>query len=331
MIRELHKRNVENINLCIRGVISFVMAAFILCATTFPGRADEPRSCSTVRIAEAGWSDNAAANGISATILEGMGYKTEIPLLSIAMAYVSMRNNKIDVFLGNWDPAGMGTIQPFLADGSVKQIAVNLSGGHFTFAVPEYTWKEGLQSFEDLKKWGPRLDNKIYGLESGNAGNLLTLNAIKHDLFGLSQFHLVESSEQGMLGTVDRMIRQHKPVVFLGWEPHPMNERFAMHYLSGGSSIFGADNGSVVHTVVRKGYESECPNVVRLFEQLHFSISAENTLMGEIRDKHEAPKAAALVWLKAHPENLEPWLDQVTTLDGKPALPAVRAFLGLSH
>ncbi|NHO55298.1 glycine/betaine ABC transporter substrate-binding protein [Acetobacter estunensis] len=314
----------------IRGFISCFLAALVLLITTLPANADEAASCSTVRIAEAGWSDNAAANGIAATVLAGMGYKTDIPLLSIAMTYVSMRNRRIDVFMGNWDPAGMGTIKPFLADGSVKQIGVNLSGGHFTLAVPEYTWKEGLQTFDDLKKWAPKLDDKIYGLESGNAGNLLILNGMKHDLFGLSQFRLVESSEEGMLGTVDRMIRNHQPVVFLGWEPHPMNNRFAMRYLSGGSSIFGPDNGSVVHTVIRKGYDSECPNVTRFFEQLRFSIPTENTLMGEIRDKHESPKDAALAWLKAHPENLEPWLDQVTTRDGTPALPAVKSFLGLS-
>ncbi len=41
--------------------------------------------------------------------------------------------------------------------------------------------------------------------------------------FGLGSFKLVASSEAGMLVTVERAAREKKPVVFLAWEPHPMN------------------------------------------------------------------------------------------------------------
>lgn len=300
------------------------------CGIVEPVLANDPASCSPVRIAETGWSDNAAVNGVTAVILEGLSYKTEIPLLSRAMTYVAMRTRKIDVFLGDWNPAGTEAIKPFLANGSVKQIAVNLSGGHFTLAVPEYTWQEGLQSFSDLQKWAGRLDNKIYGLESGNGGNELILNAIKKNEFDLSSFKLVESSEEAMLGTVDRMIQKHLPVVFLGWEPHPMNQRFKIKYLSGGDSVFGPDMGSSVHTVVRKDYENECPNVAGFLKRMRFSIDMENTLMSEIKEKHETPKDAARAWLVAHPAEWQPWLDQVTDRDGNPAVSTLQKYLGLT-
>jgi glycine betaine/proline transport system substrate-binding protein len=37
---------------------------------------------------------------------------------------------------------------------------------------------------------------------------------------------------------------------------------------------------------------------------------------------------AAKKWLKAHEDALGPWLDGVTTIDGKPGLDAVKASLG---
>ena len=46
---------------------------------------------------------------------------------------------------------------------------------------------------------------------------------IKDNKFGLKNFELVESSEQGMLAQVERATKRKEPIVFLGWEPHPMN------------------------------------------------------------------------------------------------------------
>jgi glycine betaine/proline transport system substrate-binding protein len=51
--------------------------------------------------------------------------------------------------------------------------------------------------------------------------------------------------------------------------------------------------------------------------------------MGAILNDGEAPEDAAEAWLKANPGVLETWLDGVTTLDGAPGLPAVKAALGL--
>jgi glycine betaine/proline transport system substrate-binding protein len=62
---------------------------------------------------------------------------------------------------------------------------------------------------------------------------------IKQNLFGLGTFKLIESSEQGMLAEVERAVRAQLPIVFLGCDPHPMNMRFNMRYLSGGDAVFG--------------------------------------------------------------------------------------------
>ena len=61
--------------------------------------------------------------------------------------------------------------------------------------------------------------------------------------YGAGGFKLVESSEAGMLVTVERAIREKKWVVFLGWEPHPMNIQISMNYLSGGDASFGPNYG----------------------------------------------------------------------------------------
>jgi glycine betaine/proline transport system substrate-binding protein len=92
------------------------------------------------------------------------------------------------------------------------------------------------------------LDSAIYGIEPGAAANRLVLGMIKTDTFGLGRFRLIESSEQGMLAEVERAYRNRKPLVFVGWEPHPMNLRFKIQYLAGGDAAFGPGVGESLST-----------------------------------------------------------------------------------
>ena len=153
---------------------------------------------------------------------------------------------------------------------------------------------------------------------------------IDQDKFGLGGFELVESSEAGMLSAVQKAVGSKEDVVFLGWEPHPMNAKIDMKYLTGGDEVFGPNfGGATVHTNVRAGYTQECPNVGKLLTNLIFSLQMENEIMGSILDEGAEPKAAATEWLKAHPDAVTPWLQGVTTFDGGDATAAVKSALGI--
>ncbi len=156
------------------------------------------------------------------------------------------------------------------------------------------------------------------------------LDLIKKDTDGLKGFQLVESSEQGMLSEVQRATSHKEDVVFLGWAPHPMNVNFKIQYLTGGDASFGTNlGGAVVYTNELAGWAEQCPNAAKLIKQLIFTVDIENLVMNKIlTDGMEGPKAAD-AWLKTNPPQLGPWLDGVTTFDGKPGLPAVKASLGL--
>jgi len=196
--------------------------------------------------------------------------------------------------------------------------------------VPSYLADKGLTSFRDIAEFETQLDGEIYGIEPGNDGNRLIREMIENDTFGLGGFELVESSEQGMLAEVRRAVDDQEPIVFLGWEPHPMNAEFDMTYLAGGDDIFGPNyGGATVYTNVRAGLTEECPNLGALLENLVFSLAMENEIMAGILQEGETAEAAAEAWLTAHPGVLEDWLAGVETVDGEPGLPAVRDHLGL--
>jgi len=307
-------------------------AAFVVAAGTvgLAAQAAEPASCKTVRFSDVGWTDITATTAATSTVLRGLGYEPKAQVLSVPVTYASMKNKDIDIFLGNWMPTMEADLAPYRDDGSVDVLGVNLEGAKYTLAVPKHVADAGLKDFADIAKFRDKLDGKIYGIEPGNDGNRLIQQMIDDGAFGLKGFSVVESSEQGMLSQVGRAVKRKEWVVFLGWEPHPMNANFDMAYLSGGDDWFGPDfGGATVHTNVRKGYASECTNVGKLLKNLKFSLKMENEIMGAILNDGQDPDDAAAAWLKQNPGVLDGWLAGVATADGGEGLPAVRKSLGL--
>ncbi|WP_118137904.1 choline ABC transporter substrate-binding protein [Oceanicella sp. SM1341] len=306
------------------------LASGLAACLALPAFAADPESCGTVRFSDVGWTDITATTGVASVLLEALGYEPDVKILSVPVTYASMEKGDIDVFLGNWMPTMEGDIAKYREAGTVDTVRENLEGAKYTLAVNDAAAALGIKDFADIAAHADELDGKIYGIEPGNDGNRLILDMIGKDAFGLKDFEIVESSEQGMLAQVERMTDREEPIVFLGWEPHPMNANFDMSYLTGGDDYFGPDlGGATVYTNTRAGYVAECPNVGKLLENLKFSLPMENEIMGAILDDGEDPEAAASAWLAANPDTLEPWLDGVTTIDGGDAMAAVKEELGL--
>jgi glycine betaine/proline transport system substrate-binding protein len=301
-------------------------AAFVFLAGASAAAAD----CDTVNFSDVGWTDITATTAATTVILEAIGYETDIKVLSVPVTYTSLAEGDIDVFLGNWMPTMEGDIAPYRDAGTVDTVRANLEGAKYTLAVNKAAADLGIADFSDIAANADALDAKIYGIEPGNDGNRLIQSMIDEGAFGLNGFEVVESSEQGMLAQVQRADRRGEPVVFLGWEPHPMNANFEMSYLTGGDDWFGPDlGGATVYTNTTAGYSEACPNLGKFLSNLEFSLAMENEIMGAILNDGEDPADAATAWLTANPDVALTWVEGVTTKDGGDAGEAVRAALGM--
>jgi len=308
-------------------IMTLAMTAGLL-STFTTAWAGDPESCKAVRFSDVGWTDITSTTAVASAILEALGYAPESKLLSIPVTYTSMRNKDIDVYLGDWQPSMETDRKPFLDDKSIEVFGPNLTGAKYTFAVPDYVAAAGVKDFADLQKFADKFDRKIFGIEPGNNGNRMITDMIEKKAFGLGEWELVESSEQGMLAEVGRAIEDKQWIVFLGWAPHPMNSVYKIDYLSGGDDYFGPNyGGAEIYTDIRAGYAEECPNAAKFVTNLRFTLEMENEIMGAILNDGKDAKVAATEWLKAHPDVVKPWLDGVTAWDGKPAAEAVDRFL----
>jgi glycine betaine/proline transport system substrate-binding protein len=163
-------------------------------------------------------------------------------------------------------PTMEADIAPYREAGTVDTVRANLEGAKYTLATNAAGAALGIADFADIAGAADALDAQIYGIEPGNDGNRLIMDMIADNAFGLgdAEFEVVESSEQGMLAQVARATDRDEPIVFLGWEPHPMNANFELTYLTGGDDWFGPDlGGATVYTNTRAGFAAECPNLGR--------------------------------------------------------------------
>ena len=310
-----------------KGSPSLLLAAML--SLPVLAHAAEPAQCQTVNFSDVGWTDITVTTATTSEILKGLGYKPRTTMISVPVTYKSLADGKnMDIFLGNWMPTMENDIKAYRDAGTVETVRANLENAKYTLAVPEALYDKGLKDFADIAKFKDELEGKIYGIEPGNDGNRTIQTLIDKDAFGLKSagFKVAESSEAGMLSQVERATKRGKAIVFLGWEPHPMNTRFKMNYLSGGDDVFGPNyGGATIYTNVRKGYLQECSNVGQLLKNQSFTLDMENKLMDAVLNEGKKPEEAAKAWLKDHPELLDAWLAGVTTRDGKPAIAVAKA------
>jgi len=302
------------------------LAGALVAVSAVAAQAAEPEQCKTVRLADVGWTDNTAQNGLFKTVLKGLGYETKDQVLALPVIMESLKNKDLDIFLDNWMPSNAANVQPYLDAKTLDMLDPNLTGAGYGPVVPGYVAAAGVKDVKDLAANGDKFEKKFYGIEPGNDGNKIVQAKIDDPKNGLQGWTLVESSEQGMLAQAEKSMKKKEWIVFLGWAPHPVMGKMDMVYLTGFESDGFGD--AKIRTLTRPGYSAECSNVGKLLANLKFTLPMESTIMQTIGDGADGEKASA-DWLKANPAVLDAWLAGVSTTDGQDGLPVVKKSLGL--
>ena len=302
------------------------LAGALVAVSAVAAQAAEPEQCKTVRLADVGWTDNTAQNGLFKTVLKGLGYETKDQVLALPVIMESLKNKDLDIFLDNWMPSNAANVQPYLDAKTLDMLDPNLTGAGYGPVVPGYVAAAGVKDVKDLAANGDKFEKKFYGIEPGNDGNKIVQAKIDDPKNGLQGWTLVESSEQGMLAQAEKSMKKKEWIVFLGWAPHPVMGKMDMVYLTGFESDGFGD--AKIRTLTRPGYSAECSNVGKLLANLKFTLPMESAIMQTVGDGADGEKASA-DWLKANPAVLDAWLAGVSTTDGQDGLPVVKKSLGL--
>jgi glycine betaine/proline transport system substrate-binding protein len=283
-------------------IISLLLTSLIISTAS-------ANQCRRIHIGLINWTDIEATTAVTSVLMERLGFRVRSSVQTVPKTLDKLSKGKVDIFLGNWMPSNISTVQPYIDAGSIVKLTTNLVGAKYTLAVPQYVHDAGVKTFQDLTKYADKFSKRIYGLEANNGGNIIIDKIISDNAYGLNDFKLIVTSEKIMLRKLSKHINNKEWIAFLAWEPHPMNVDFDIAYLDGDQQYFGANFGaSTVETLVRKNFTQQCPQAAKLLKNLRFTLSMENELMADIQNNDVDPKTAAWRWMRKNPQQVKEWL-----------------------
>jgi glycine betaine/proline transport system substrate-binding protein len=276
-----------------------------------------------IRFGYVNWPGVTAKTHVAATILNSLGYETEMKMLSIPVVLRGLANKDLDLFLGAWLPTMKSMTEKYFNDGSIVTVTVNLDETIYTLAVPKAAWEAGVKSHADLHNFGDRFGKKIIGIEPGNDGNQIVLNMIRDNTYNLKDWKLIEGSAEAMMIAVGAAIKKKEWVVWLGWSPHWMNLVYDVKYLKDPLKLWGAEP-EIVKTIGRSGLDKDQPNVFKLFQQFRVTPDIQNDWITKYSKEKQKPEDVAKNWIKGNMGVVDQWVYGVTSVDGRRARDAIR-------
>ncbi len=281
-----------------------------------------------VRFGTVDWPEAIAKTHVAATVVEALGYETEIQELSVPGVFEGLESGALDIFVEAWFP----TMQPNLDatdPGSIESVGINLPEATFSVAVNRTACDAGVRSHEDLDRFANRFEEdgqpSIFGIEPGNDGNQVVLDMIENDQYDLGNWKLVESSTNGMLSEVDRRLGDGEWVAWTGWEPHWMNNRYDMCLLEDPEEAWGGQ--SHVETLVNDEFPEQFPELYTFFEQMVVTPEIQRELIDGIDNSGLPPEEFAIQWLRENSDVTDNWLSGIEATDGTDGAEALRNYL----
>lgn len=295
----------------------------------FVAEAKQPK----VRFGYINWPGVTVKTQVAKQLLETLGYKVEATQLQVPATYKALSTGDLDVFLGGWIPTMLSYLEPYFEKGTINKLAINLNETVYRNAVPKYVWDAGVHSLADLDK--PKYRDKFdlndngkpefYGIEPGNEGNKIDIDAIENDTYGLGDWEFISSSTAGMLSQVKEAAKNEDWIVFLGWKPHWMNIEWNLKYLKDPKRIWPEPGKEVVWTLSRTGLKEDMPNVHRFFNQFEVTPAWQSDWIYEYTYAENKPEDVAETWIKNHLDAVDLMVYGVESVDGKRARDVIRA------
>ena len=252
----------------------------------------------TIRIATTPWDSEKASSNVLAQALRQHGYKVELTSLDNSIMWQSIANGQADVSVSAWLPM-THKAQYKKYKSQLDMMGPNLKGATNGLTVP--TYMTDVNSISDLQD---QAGKKIIGIEPGAGITKLAKNTIK--AYGLDKkgWKLSESSTGAMTVALGKAIKEKKPIIVTGWQPHWMFQKYDLKYLKDPKKSMGSKEN--IYTMSRKGLKKDKPDAYKALDKFHWSKDDMSSVMLDMSNG-KSPKEAANIWIKHHQSQVDSW------------------------
>ncbi|MEU7305458.1 ABC transporter permease/substrate binding protein [Streptomyces sp. NPDC007206] len=256
-----------------------------------------------IRIGYIPWDEGIASTFLWKEILEERGFKVATTQYAAGPLYTGLATGQLDFETDSWLPTTHAEYWKKYGK-QLDDLGSWYGRTSLELTVPSYV--KDVNSLADLRAHAAEFGGKIVGIEP-SAGEMGLLKSKVLKAYGLDgSYQVIDGSTPAMLAELKRAYARKQPVVVTLWSPHWAYSDYDLKKLKDPEGAWGSGDG--VHTLARKGFAADNPQVGRWLK--HFSMT-EKQLTGLEARIQKAGKGheqdAVRGWLREHPGLVDTW------------------------
>ncbi|MFI1017156.1 ABC transporter permease/substrate binding protein [Streptomyces sp. NPDC020965] len=243
------------------------------------------------------WDEGIASTFLWKEVLERRGFTVETQQLEAGALYTGLAGGQIDFQTDAWLPVTHATYWKKYGN-KLEDLGSWFGPTSLELSVPSYV--NGIDSLDDLKGQSGKFKGRIIGIEpSAGMMGLLKDKVLKE--YGLAgEYEVVDGSTPGMLAELKRAYAKKEPIVTTLWSPHWAYSTYDLKKLADPKGSWGAGDG--VHTVARKGFSSDHPEIGKWLKGFKMTEKQLTGLEAQIQQTGKGKEQEAVrTWLEDNP------------------------------
>jgi glycine betaine/proline transport system substrate-binding protein len=243
------------------------------------------------------WDEGIASTFLWKEILEERGYKVTTTQYAAGPLYTGLATGQVDFQTDSWLPTTHAEYWKKYGK-QLDDLGSWYGSTSLELTVPSYV--KDVNSLADLKTHASEFGGKITGIEpSAGMMGLLKTKVLKE--YGLQgSYDVVDGSTPAMLAELKRAYAKKQPIVVTLWSPHWAYSDYKLKKLKDPKNAWGKGDG--VHTVARKGFAADNPDVGKWLKDFRMTEAQLTGLEAQIQKSGKGEEQDAVrTWLKQHP------------------------------
>ncbi|MFD4870140.1 ABC transporter permease/substrate binding protein [Streptomyces sp. NPDC058412] len=252
----------------------------------------------TVSVGYIPWDEGIASTFLWKELLERRGFKVDARQLEAGALYTGLAGGQLDFQTDSWLPVTHAQYWEKYGN-KLEDLGSWYGPTSLELSVPSYM--KDVRSLADLKGKAGQFKGRIIGIEpSAGAMSILKDKVLKE--YGLEgEYQVVDGSTPGMLAELKRAYEKKEPVAVVLWSPHWAYSTYDLTKLEDPKVAWGKGDG--IHTLARKGFAADEPEVARWLSSFKLSEEQLTGLEAKIQEAGKGKEQEAVrAWLKDHPE-----------------------------
>ncbi|MFE2561738.1 ABC transporter permease/substrate binding protein [Streptomyces sp. NPDC059352] len=243
------------------------------------------------------WDEGIASTYLWKELLERRGYEVDTKQLEAGALYTGLAGGQIDFQTDAWLPVTHAQYWEKYRN-KLEDLGSWYGPTSLELAVPSYV--KGVDSLADLKGKSGQFKGRVVGIEpSAGMMGILKDKVLKE--YGLEgEYKVVDGSTPGMLAELKRAYDRKEPVVVILWSPHWAYSAHDLRKLADPKGSWGKGDG--VHTLARKGFAAENPEVGAWLKNFELTEKQLTDLEAVIQKTGKGKEQEAVrTWLDGDP------------------------------